>query len=71
MQITNEQFIDLENLNNNIEDSLESLEELFSNKELNINFVGFQVGKLHSYLSRLQTKMYILIDDIKDKNISK
>ncbi len=71
MQITNEQFSDLENINNNIEDSLESLEEIFSNKELNINFVGFQVGKLHSYLSRLQNKMYILIDDIKDKNISK
>ena len=71
MQITNEQFSDLENINNNIEDSLENLEEIFSNKELDINFVGFQVGKLHSYLSRLQTKMYILIDDIKDKNISK
>lgn len=71
MQITNEQFSDLENINNNIEDSLESLEEIFTNKELNINFVGFQIGKLHSYLSRLQNKMYILIDDIKDKNISK
>ena len=71
MLITNEQFSDLENINNNIEDSLESLEEIFTNKELNINFVGFQIGKLHSYLYRLQNKMYILIDDIKDKNISK
>lgn len=71
MQITNEQFSDLENLNNNMEDSLQSLEEIFSNKESDINIVGFQVGKLHSHLCRLQTKMYILIDDIKDKNISK
>ena len=33
MQITNEQFSDLENLNNNIEDSLESLEEIFKTKQ--------------------------------------
>ena len=68
MQITNEQFSDLEHINNNIEDTLDSLNEMFENKELDIKLLSFKIGKLHSYLCRLQNDLYILIDDIKHKN---
>jgi hypothetical protein len=68
MEITLEQFSDLEHINSNIEDALESLEEIFTNKELDLKMVSFQIGKLHSYLSRLQTDLFVVIDEIKYKN---